>query len=248
MPGGGAVAVLRDLTETERVEKTRRDFIANVSHELRTPLTSIQGYTETLLDTSTENGHVREFLEIIRKNAARMGRLTEDLLTLARVESGETRFAFHPAAPSELLDDALESFREIARGHGIELVVESVAKTPVEADREAIHQVYSNLIDNALKYGGAGGKIAFGARDTDKGVEFYVRDFGPGIPSEHLPRLFERFYRVDKARSRESGGTGLGLAIAKHIVLAHGGAIRAESELNHGAAFFFTLRPALVAA
>jgi two-component system phosphate regulon sensor histidine kinase PhoR len=247
MPGGGAVAVLRDLTETERVEKTRRDFIANVSHELRTPLTSIQGYTETLLDTSTENGHVREFLEIIRKNAARMSRLTEDLLTLARVESGETRFAFHRAAPMELLEDALESFREIARGYGIELVVESVSSTPVHADREAIHQVFSNLIDNALKYGGTGGKVAFGARDTEKGVEFYVRDFGPGIPSEHLPRLFERFYRVDKARSRESGGTGLGLAIAKHIVLAHGGAIRAESELNHGSAFFFTLRPAAVA-
>jgi two-component system phosphate regulon sensor histidine kinase PhoR len=246
MPGGGAVAVLRDLTETERVEKTRRDFIANVSHELRTPLTSIQGYTETLLDTSTENGHVREFLEIVRKNAARMSRLTEDLLTLARVESGETRFAFQPAAPSDLLEDALESFREIARGYGIDLVVESVTHTPVDADREAIHQVFSNLIDNALKYGGTGGKVAFGARDTEKGVEFYVRDFGPGIPSEHLPRLFERFYRVDKARSRESGGTGLGLAIAKHIVLAHGGAIRAESELNHGSAFLFTLRRAPV--
>src|SRR5580704_18056427 len=137
MPGGGAVAVLRDLTETERVEKTRRDFIANVSHELRTPLTSIQGYTETLLDTSTENGHVREFLEIIRKHASRMSRLTEDLLTLARVESGETRFAFHPAAPAELLEDALESFREIARGQGIELDLASVTSTKVEADIEA---------------------------------------------------------------------------------------------------------------
>jgi len=241
MPGGGAVAVLRDLTETERVEKTRRDFIANVSHELRTPLTSIQGYTETLLDTSTENGHVREFLEIIRKNAARMSRLTEDLLTLARVESGEQRFSFQPVAPMELLEDALENFREIARGHGIELDVESVTPTRVNAAREAIHQVWTNLIDNALKYGGSGGRVAFGARDTDKGVEFYVRDYGPGIPSEHLPRLFERFYRVDKARSRESGGTGLGLAIAKHIVLAHFGTIRAESELNHGAAFLFTL-------
>jgi two-component system, OmpR family, phosphate regulon sensor histidine kinase PhoR len=246
MPGGGAVAVLRDLTETERVEKTRRDFIANVSHELRTPLTSIQGYTETLLDTSTENGHVREFLEIIRKNASRMSRLTEDLLTLARVESGETRFAFQPAAPAELLEDALESFREIARGHGIELDLAAVTSTKVEADIEAIHQVFSNLIDNALKYGGTGGRVVIGARDTEKGVEFYVQDFGPGIPSEHLPRLFERFYRVDKARSRESGGTGLGLAIAKHIVLAHGGAIRAESELNHGSTFLFTLRPASV--
>jgi two-component system phosphate regulon sensor histidine kinase PhoR len=249
MPGGGAVAVLRDLTETERVEKTRRDFIANVSHELRTPLTSIQGYTETLLDTSTENGHVREFLEIIRKNAARMSRLTEDLLTLARVESGETRFSFHPVAPSELLDDAVESFLEIARAQGIELAVESVTTTPVYADREAIHQVFSNLIDNALKYAGTGGKVVLGAADTEKGVEFFVRDYGPGIASEHLPRLFERFYRVDKARSRESGGTGLGLAIAKHIVLAHTGTIRAESELNHGSKFVFLLRrPAVYSA
>jgi two-component system phosphate regulon sensor histidine kinase PhoR len=244
MPGGGAVAVLRDLTETERVEKTRRDFIANVSHELRTPLTSIQGYTETLLDGTAENGHVREFLEIIRKNVTRMSRLTEDLLTLARVESGEQRFSFEPVTPTELLDDAMESFREIARAQGIDLVVDEVSSTPVDADREAMHQVFSNLIDNALKYGGTGGRVVLGARDTNKGVEFHVRDFGPGIPSEHLPRLFERFYRVDKARSRESGGTGLGLAIAKHIVFAHSGIIRAESELNHGSTFLFTLRPA----
>jgi len=244
MAGGGAVAVLRDLTETERVEKTRRDFIANVSHELRTPLTSIQGYTETLLDGSAENGHVREFLEIIRKNVTRMSRLTEDLLTLARVESGEQRFAFDDVLPSELLNDAMESFREIARTQGIDLMVEEVSGTPVHADREAMHQVFSNLVDNALKYGGTGGRVALGARDTEKGVEFYVRDFGPGIASEHLLRLFERFYRVDKARSRESGGTGLGLAIAKHIVFAHSGTIRAESELNHGSTFLFTLQPA----
>jgi len=124
MPGGGAVAVLRDLTETERMEKTRRDFIANVSHELRTPLTSIQGYAETLLDSSSENNHVREFLEIIRKNAARMSRLTEDLLTLARVESGEQRFDIQEVSADELLQDALESFREVARSYGIELVEE----------------------------------------------------------------------------------------------------------------------------
>lgn len=241
LPGGGAVAVLRDLTETERVEKTRRDFIANVSHELRTPLTSIQGYTETLLDGNTENGHAREFLEIIRKNAARMSRLTEDLLTLARVESGEQRFDVQPTTPSELVDDALESFCDVARGHGLELTVADVVSTPVNADREAIHQVFSNLIENAMKYAATGGRIVLGARRSDRGVEFYVRDFGPGISSEHLPRLFERFYRVDKARSRESGGTGLGLAIAKHIVLAHSGTIRAESELNHGSTFLFTL-------
>ncbi len=241
LPGGGAVAVLRDLTETERVEKTRRDFIANVSHELRTPLTSIQGYTETLLEGTSDNGHVREFLEIIRKNAARMARLTEDLLTLARVESGETRFDVRPMAPADLLHDAMESFRDLARAQGIELAVEESTNTRVNADREAIHQVFSNLIENAMKYAGSGKRIALGARDAGPAVQFYVRDSGPGIPSEHLPRLFERFYRIDKARSRESGGTGLGLAIAKHIVLAHRGVIRAESELNHGSTFLFLL-------
>lgn len=241
LPGGGAVAVLRDLTETERVEKTRRDFIANVSHELRTPLTSIQGYTETLLDGGTENGHTREFLDIIRKNALRMSRLTEDLLTLARVESGEQRFDIQPVAPGELLREAGQNFRENARAQGIELQVEDSTQGYVAADREAIHHVFSNLVDNALKYGVGGGKIVLGARPLNNSVEFYVQDFGPGISSEHIPRLFERFYRVDKARSRESGGTGLGLAIAKHIVFAHQGAMRAESELNHGSRFIFTL-------
>jgi two-component system phosphate regulon sensor histidine kinase PhoR len=242
MPGGGAVAVLRDLTETERMEKTRRDFIANVSHELRTPLTSIQGYAETLLDSASGDNHSREFIEIIRKNAARMARLTEDLLTLARVESGEQRFDIQEVSAEELLQDAIESFREVARSHGIELANESVsASLIVDADREAMHQVFSNLIENALKYAAVGKKVVLGAKETGKSVEFFVRDFGPGISSEHLSRLFERFYRVDKARSRESGGTGLGLAIAKHIVLAHGGTIRAESELNHGSTFLFTL-------
>jgi two-component system, OmpR family, phosphate regulon sensor histidine kinase PhoR len=250
LPDGGIVAVLRDLTETERVEKTRRDFIANVSHELRTPLTSIQGYTETLLDSISEAaGSTREFLEIIRKNAARMSRLTEDLLTLARVESGETRFDPEPVPPLELLHDAEESFREIARTQGVELHLEEMngatgsieSLPPVLADREAIHQVFSNLIDNAMKYGRAGGRVELGARAAQRGIEFYVRDFGAGIASEHLPRLFERFYRVDKARSRESGGTGLGLAIAKHIMRAHSGSIRAESELTRGSTFLFTL-------
>ncbi len=250
LPDGGIVAVLRDLTETERVEKTRRDFIANVSHELRTPLTSIQGYSETLLDSIPENsGSTREFLEIIRKNAARMSRLTEDLLTLARVESGETRFDTEPVPPVELLHDAEESFREIARSQGVELQIldahggnGSVEALPsVFADREAIHQVFANLIDNAMKYGRSGGRIELGARAANRGIEFYVRDFGAGISSEHLSRLFERFYRVDKARSRESGGTGLGLAIAKHIMRAHGGSIRAESELTRGSTFVFTL-------
>jgi two-component system phosphate regulon sensor histidine kinase PhoR len=241
MPGGGAVAVLHDQTDIERVEKTRRDFIANVSHELRTPLTSIQGYAETLLDTDGVPAHVREFLEIIRKNAVRMGRLTEDLLILARVESGEQSFRLQALAPRELLEDAVQTYRDLAASRGVELSTMNTAVSPVSVDRDAIHQVFSNLIDNALKYGDSGHKILVGACETEEGVQFFVRDFGSGIASEHLPRLFERFYRVDKARSRESGGTGLGLAIAKHVVRAHGGTIKAESELNHGATFYFTL-------
>ena len=242
MPGGGAVAVVHDLTETERVEKTRRDFIANVSHELRTPLTSIQGYAETLLEGGTaDSAAARDFLEIIRKNATRMSRLTEDLLTLARVESGEQEFSLQAVAAADLLRDAQESFSAIARAAGVELSVENAATREVAADVDAVHQVFANLIDNALKYGATGGRVVLGARPAEGGVEFSVRDFGPGIASEHLPRLFERFYRVDKARSRESGGTGLGLAIAKHIVRAHGGSLRVESELGHGSAFFFVL-------
>jgi two-component system phosphate regulon sensor histidine kinase PhoR len=182
---------------------------------------------------------------------------------LARVESGETRFEPESVPPAEPLHDAEESFREIARTRGIELQIQElqIQNSPIHlpnenspganplsenlprvlADREAIHQVFSNLIDNALKYGASGGRVVLGARAVPHAVEFFVQDFGAGIASEHLPRLFERFYRVDKARSRESGGTGLGLAIAKHIVLAHGGSIRAESELAHGSTFLFTL-------
>ena len=241
LPDGGAVAVLRDLTERELLEKTRRDFIANVSHELRTPLTSIQGYSETLLDSVSTESPQREFLEIIRKNAARMARLTEDLLALARVESGEKRFELEEVTPEDLLRDAAQNFAESSSGRDLKLEVKDEAPRAVLADRDAIHHVFGNLLENAVKYGGSGTRVVLGARPVEQAVEFYVQDFGPGIPSEHLTRLFERFYRVDKARSRESGGTGLGLSIAKHIVLAHGGSIRAESELNHGATFFFTL-------
>ncbi len=243
MPGGGAVAVFYDLTKIERVERTRRDFIANVSHELRTPLTSIQGYAETLQEAiPPEQEEMRRFAAIIAKNAARMERLTTDLLTLARVESGEQKLQRQPLAARQLLDDAAENYRDAARAAGVELVVEDAApKAVVRADSDAVQQVFANLVDNALKYGAAGGRIVVGAQQQENAVEFYVRDFGGGIASEHIPRLFERFYRVDKGRSREAGGTGLGLAIVKHIVLKHGGAVRAESELNHGATFYFTL-------
>jgi len=240
-PSGGLVAVLHDLTEAESIEKTRRDFIANVSHELRTPLTSIQGYAETLLDgvSSGENQH--DFLEIIRKNASRMTRLTEDLLVLARVESGDKKLQLRPISAAELLRDASDYFRDHCADSGMTLDVVNEALKMVSADRDTIFQVFSNLIDNAHKYASQGGRILIGAHDVEGFVQFYVRDFGPGIASEHLPRLFERFYRVDKARSRESGGTGLGLAIAKHIILAHGGVITAQSELNHGCTFVFSI-------
>jgi two-component system phosphate regulon sensor histidine kinase PhoR len=239
MPGG-VVAVLHDLTAVERVEKTRRDFIANVSHELRTPLTSIQGYSETLLDM-VPTGPAREFTEVIRRNADRMGRLTNDLLTLARVESGEQKLQIGEVPVRELVGDAVSSLRAQATVLGVELVVEDLPERMVRADRDAIHQVFTNLIENAVKYGGPGGRVQIGVESKGPELEFYVRDFGPGIASEHLPRLFERFYRVDKARSQDAGGTGLGLAIVKHIVLNHGGEVRAESKLGHGCTFYFTL-------
>ena len=246
LPDGGAVCVLRDTTEIARVEKTRRDFIANVSHELRTPLTSLLGYTETLLDEDGGGRH-HEFLEIIRRNAQRMSRLTEDLLTLARVESGEYALEQGAIPVSVLLQDAQISFNEVAKNKGVALEVIDLPNAQVLADRDAIHQVFVNLIDNALKYGSGSKSIQIGALERDRQIECFVRDHGPGIPSEHLPRLFERFYRVDKARSREAGGTGLGLAIVKHIVLNHGGEAGVTSELGHGSTFWFRLPKAEVA-
>ena len=242
LPDGGVVSVLHDISEIERVEKTRRDFIANVSHELRTPLTSIRGYAETLLDTADiSNGHTREFLQVIRRNAERMGRLTEDLLVLARVESGEEKLDIQRHSSRQLIQEAMAAMLEGARSAAVELSMGEVDEASVLADGYAIQQVLGNLISNALRYAESGKKIVIGAVARTMSVEFFVRDFGPGIPSEHLPRIFERFYRVDKARSRESGGTGLGLAIVKHIVLNHGGTVRVESAVGHGSTFFFTL-------
>jgi len=242
LPDGGVVTVLHDISEVERVEKTRRDFIANVSHELRTPLTSIRGYAETLLESDTAlNDSGRDFLEIIRRNAERMGRLTEDLLVLARVESGEEKLDLRPQLARHLLAEAASSLQESARAANVELTVEDVPDWSVMADGYAVHQVFANLISNALRYAASGKKIIIGAKEHENGIEFFVRDYGPGIASEHLPRIFERFYRVDKARSRESGGTGLGLAIVKHIVLNHGGSVRVESTVGHGTTFFFLL-------
>ena len=242
LPDGGVVSVLHDISEIERVEKTRRDFIANVSHELRTPLTSIRGYAETLLESDEVGaGNGKDFLQVIRRNAERMSRLTEDLLVLAKVESGEDKLDLRQQSAQELVQEAVSSMQDNARNADVELQLAAVPDVQVTADAYAIHQVFANLISNALRYAATGKKVVVGATDQSLAVEFFVRDFGPGIASEHLPRIFERFYRVDKARSRETGGTGLGLAIVKHIVLNHGGMVRVESTVGHGSTFFFAL-------
>jgi two-component system phosphate regulon sensor histidine kinase PhoR len=251
MPAGGAVCVLSDVTEIERAETTRRDFVANVSHELRTPLTSISGYVETMLDMDGMSPVVREFLGIILKNASRMNRLTEDLLTLAQVEAADFKLTLQPLRARALVEDAADSLAPMVVDAGMEMEIGETVSDVVMADPDALQQVFGNLVENATKYGRSGGRLRLGARhrmtkERDERVEFYVQDFGPGIPSEHQRRIFERFYRVDKARSRESGGTGLGLSIAKHIVNAHGGDIRVQSELGHGAMFAFTLPAASV--
>jgi len=229
--------------ELERLERVRKDFVINVSHELRTPLASIQGYTETLLDGALHDPQYNmRFLGIIRHNAERLARLTEDLLTLSRVEQKRQKLEFEPHNVAGLLEDAMELVRPIAAKRSIRLTIEPAAGTPeVWCDGEAVSQILSNLLDNAIKYTPEGGSIVAGARPNGRYVEVFVRDTGAGIPAEDLPRLFERFYRVDKARSRELGGTGLGLSIVKHLVGAHNGTVRVESRVQVGSTFYFTL-------
>jgi len=233
----------------ERLEQVRKDFVINVSHELRTPLASIQGYTETLLDGALEDrAHNRRFLEIIRQNAERLTALTADLMTLSRIELGNRalRLGFYDV--NVLLSDAMDFIRPLAEKKAIRLECERAPDgTDAFCDAEAVHQILSNLLDNAVKYTPEGRSIVLGARVAGEPgrashtVELFVRDTGIGIPPDDVPRLFERFYRVDKARSRELGGTGLGLAIVKHLVRAQGGEVRVESEVNKGTTFTFTL-------
>jgi two-component system phosphate regulon sensor histidine kinase PhoR len=233
----------REHAELEKVERMRKDFVINVSHELRTPLASIQGYTETLMDGALHDAdHNMRFLAIIRHNAERLARLTEDLLTLSRVEQKRQEFEFESHLVDGLLKDAMDQVRPIAEKNQIRLEEDSPPEgTQAWCDSEAVSQILSNLLDNAIKYTPAGGRIAVGARPAGRTVEVYVRDSGIGIPAEDLPRLFERFYRVDKARSRELGGTGLGLSIVKHLVAALDGTTRVESAIGQGSTFFFTL-------
>jgi two-component system phosphate regulon sensor histidine kinase PhoR len=230
-------------SELEKLERIRKDFVINVSHELRTPLASIQGYTETLIDGALNDpANNMRFLGIIRHNAERLARLTSDLLTLSRIEQKRQKFEFEPHLANQLIHDAFEMVRPIAEKSEIRLVEERAPEdTVVVCDSEAISQILSNLLDNAIKYTPAGGRITVGARPAGAMVEFFVRDSGVGIPEEDLPRLFERFYRVDKARSRELGGTGLGLSIVKHLVGAHNGTTRVESAVQKGSTFYFTL-------
>lgn len=242
LPSGGALVVLHDVSGIEAAQKSRREFVANVSHELRTPLTSIQGYVETLIEDPAPRPEItREFLQIILKNATRMNRLTEDLLALASVESPNYKLKVQPTRASALVKDAIQSLGGILGDSGVKLQSAGGPNDLVLADPDAMNQVFGNLIENALKYAREGKRIRVGATLLASEVKFTVQDFGPGIASEHLERIFERFYRIDKARSRESGGTGLGLAIVKHIVQAHGGRIWAESELGSGVSFHFTL-------
>ena len=234
----------REHTELEKLERVRKDFVINVSHELRTPLASIQGYTETLLDGAVhEPGLNVRFLGIIRQNAERLARLTGDLLTLSRIELGRHKFQFASYYVNRLIEDSVESVRLLAEKKSIRLQLElGPAESDVFCDSEAVHQILGNLLDNAIKYTPEGGAVyAGGAAPVDGIVKIWVRDTGPGIPADDLPQLFERFYRVDKARSRELGGTGLGLAIVKHLVRAQGGEVTVDSVVNKGSTFSFTL-------
>ncbi len=247
LPGGGAVVVLHDRTEAEQMERTQRDFVANVSHELRTPLTSIVGYVETVLDHETLSPPAREFLDTVLKNASRMHRLTEDLLLLTRVEQNENPLEREAISSDRLLRDALRTVSGTPYAEGAKMTVDVKTDRAVMADENAILQVLGNLLENAVKYSSGRSeapRVELSADEFPENptfIRFRVQDSGPGISSEHLPRIFERFYRVEKARSRATGGTGLGLSIARHLVEQHGGRIWVESELGHGCTFFFTL-------
>jgi two-component system phosphate regulon sensor histidine kinase PhoR len=240
----GVVMLLEDVTELRKLETVRTEFIANVSHELRTPLTAIHGYLETLIGGGLdEPEQAGKFLAIVFRHTERLGRLLDDLTDLSNIELGKVRLRLEPVALPDVVESVLAIMRPRAEARGVALAVDLSADLPdVSADHDRLAQILINLVDNAVKYTDAGGRVTVGARRVDAAtVEAVVSDTGVGIPRADLPRITERFYRVDRARSRELGGTGLGLAIVKHLVIAHGGELTIESEPGRGTTVRFTL-------
>ena len=239
----GTILVFHDLTRIKQLENVRKEFVANVSHELRTPLSLIKGYVETLIDGAKDDPAVAlRFLHTIEKHADRLSFLIEDLLTISQLEAGQIVLNLQPIELRDQVDQVVSDLAARASERQVTLHNEVPEGLMVQADGDRLQQVLFNLVDNAVKYGRAGGNVRLGARRLDAGrVEGWVADDGPGIPSDAGERVFERFYRVDRARSREAGGTGLGLSIVKHIVQSHGGEVRLASEAGKGAAFYYTL-------
>jgi len=239
----GVVMVLHDITELRRLEQVRTEFVANVSHELRTPLTAIHGYLETLLSGALEDrDHARRFLEIVFRHTERLGRLLNDLTDLSNIELGRVILKIEPTRLDEVVESVLAIIRPRADVGGVTLTADLPGPLTVHADRDRLAQILINLVDNAVKYSPRGGRVTVSARPVAAGrIAVSIEDTGVGIPAEDLPRITERFYRVDKARSRELGGTGLGLAIVKHLVAAHGGQLDIESEVERGTTVRVTL-------
>ncbi len=241
--GASLVVVAQDVTDVRKLERMRRDFVANVSHELKTPLTSIKGLVETLLNGALEDtGNNRRFVSMIDEDATRLTRLIDDLLDLSQIESKSTPMRLQPVALHLFFEELETRFRNQLDAQGVvwDLKVPSGAPR-IEADPDRLRQIFVNLIDNAIKFNKPNGRVAISADADAAWVRITVADTGAGIPEKDLPRIFERFYRVDKARSRELGGTGLGLSIVKHLVELHRGRIDVTSQAGMGTAFVVTL-------
>jgi two-component system phosphate regulon sensor histidine kinase PhoR len=236
----GVLVVLHDVTRLRALERVRRQFAANVSHELRTPLTNIKGFVETLRDGAVEDAAARDhFLGIILHSVDRLNTLIEDLLMIARLEREEATggVVLEDREIDGVLCAAVESCARHAESRNVRVIREGDRGVHARISATLLEQALVNLLDNAIKYGNAGGTVSLGAAPEAAQVRIWVRDQGPGIAAEHLPRLFERFYRVDKARSSRLGGTGLGLAIVKHIMVVHGGSVTVESTPGTGSTF-----------
>ncbi len=239
----GAVLVFHDITDLRKLERVRRDFVANVSHELRTPATSIKGYAETLLEGALEDkANAKEFIKIIHSDSQRLAYLVNDLLDLAKIESGKLHLDLKPCSIKSILKRVLVMLDKKIKEKRLKIKIDIPPKTAkVLADKESISQVFLNLIDNAIKYSLEGGTVTISAFEKNNMAYIQIKDQGIGIEQKNIQRIFERFYRVDKGRSRQLGGTGLGLAIVKHIVVAHKGSVAVESKFNYGSTFTFTL-------